>query len=893
MAASFSSSLAQRAAEVQLPTIPPLEYPITDPSALRSAFLAHREYIDSCVAGYSAAGVANAADYIELCCARHADRPALEHVRLPLQATASLPVAASSEQPTPQPAAQLRFSDEPPSVISYAQLDRMAGRMACLWLARGLDGPSAGAAAAEGNAAAAPSTHHQAGNATDGVVGLLMENCPFYVCAWLSFSKLGRTVALLSTALKAPQMRHSIDIARVRTVLVSEKYRGLWEETRKLYENDGVEPPMVYWSRGADVDLEPMRAFDAALGLDGASSSSGAVPSSDDMTLPAPDAPIESALCVPRLAREASSFDFASLRRARRVGPESPLFYIYTSGTTGPSKAAIFSHRRFMGAGVTWAWPMELSSEDRYLVVLPLFHGNGGVVALSACMHVGAVALIREKFSVTTFWRDVATHRATAMIYVGELWRYLHNAARAAIKQAEQQRAASSSQAASSTPLAFNTTLRVIAGNGLRSDIWEDVCALFARPALAGGAPRPLKVVEHYGMTEMPSGPYLNFYGRVGSCGFIPPDVRAKQQADKLVLFDLDSGAVVRRVTPESRAAGLGEEGGLVELTEPNQVGEALFLLAPGVVPGASQQDNPHTERGAVDADDATALTDPLGNPLYLPYRNYTDASACARRVYRNAFAPLDAWFATGDLLSLSPEGFFTFADRAGDSYRWKGHNVVSNEVAEVLAQFAPAHMQEVNVYGVEWKAEGEGRVGMACVVWREGEEEEHAAAAGAPSNSSPQLPPSLDPVALLAHLRSSLPSHAVPAFIRVKRAGAAAGSSSGAESASSVAASAGGASTGNALTSTFKFQKHLMARDGFDPAKLAQQGDVLLWWPQARGRTSHLSLSSPSPSPLPNSTTEGQALKELQQQQQAPHQLQYEVLTEEVYRLITTVAGQ
>jgi len=167
-------------------------------------------------------------------------------------------------------------------------------------------------------------------------------------------------------------------------------------------------------------------------------------------------------------------------------------------------------------------------------------------------------------------------------------------------------------------------------------------------------------------------------------------------------------------------AAGLGAEGGLVEVTEPGQTGEALFLLAPGLVAGASQADNPHTERGAVDASDATALTDPLGNPLYLPYRNYTDAAACARRVYRSAFAPLDAWFATGDLLSRDVDGFFFFQDRAGDSYRWKGHNVVSNEVAEVVAQFDQARVEECNVYGVTWPAQGEGRVGMACLLWRE-----------------------------------------------------------------------------------------------------------------------------------------------------------------------------
>ena len=73
-------------------------------------------------------------------------------------------------------------------------------------------------------------------------------------------------------------------------------------------------------------------------------------------------------------------------------------------------------------------------------------------------------------------------------------------------------------------------------------------------------------------MTEMPAGPYMNFFGRPGACGFIPPDIRATQGADKLVFFDLDAGAVVRRVSEQSVAAGLGAEGGLVEVTEPCRV---------------------------------------------------------------------------------------------------------------------------------------------------------------------------------------------------------------------------------------------------------------------------------------------------------------------------------
>ncbi len=54
---------------------------------------------------------------------------------------------------------------------------------------------------------------------------------------------------------------------------------------------------------------------------------------------------------------------------------DNALFLIYTSGTTGPSKAARFTHRRFIGAGLSWTRPMRLTKGERYYVTLPLFHG--------------------------------------------------------------------------------------------------------------------------------------------------------------------------------------------------------------------------------------------------------------------------------------------------------------------------------------------------------------------------------------------------------------------------------------------------------------------------------------------------------------------------------------
>jgi acyl-CoA synthetase (AMP-forming)/AMP-acid ligase II len=127
------------------------------------------------------------------------------------------------------------------------------------------------------------------------------------------------------------------------------------------------------------------------------------------------------------------------------------------------------------------------------------------------------------------------------------------------------------------------------------------------------------------------------------------------------------------------------------------------------------------------------------------PFDGYTDPAASEKKLLRDVFAPGDCYFNSGDLLRDQGFRHAQFVDRVGDTYRWKGENVSTNEVAEVLNAFDG--ISETTVYGVKMPGT-DGRCGMAAVV------------ASVP-------PAQLDLAALTRYLRTELPPYAVPLFLR------------------------------------------------------------------------------------------------------------------------------
>ncbi|MFX0081825.1 MAG: long-chain-acyl-CoA synthetase [Candidatus Hodarchaeota archaeon] len=166
------------------------------------------------------------------------------------------------------------------------------------------------------------------------------------------------------------------------------------------------------------------------------------------------------------------------------------------------------------------------------------------------------------------------------------------------------------------------------------------------------------EVYEHYGMTEMRGMfcNYLNLDCTIGIC----------LSEHAIVKYDIENDEPIR-----------GEDGFLQMVGE----GEAgLFLM---------KIQDPYTFAG------------------------YTSKSASKQKIIENVFEKGDKWMYSGDLIRPIGYGHAQFVDRLGDTFRWKGENVSTSEVEDVISSFE--EVEHSSVYGVH-VPNTEGRAGMASI---------------------------------------------------------------------------------------------------------------------------------------------------------------------------------
>ncbi|XP_068131707.1 long-chain fatty acid transport protein 2-like [Hyperolius riggenbachi] len=253
--------------------------------------------------------------------------------------------------------------------------------------------------------------------------------------------------------------------------------------------------------------------------------------------------------------------------------------------------------------------------------------------------------------------------------------------------------------------------VRMAVGNGVRSDVWKEFISRFGR----------ITICEFYAATEG-NAFFFNYTGKIGATGRYNAFLKGTRPF-ALVKYDVEKDEPVRDSSGHCIKVAKGETGLLVS---------KITRLSP--------------------------FTGYAGDP-----------SLTEKKRLRDVFQKGDLYFNTGDLLMMDRQNFIYFQDRVGDTFRWKGENVATTEVADIVGM--TDFIEEANVYGVP-VPHHEGRIGMAAIKLKEGQ--------------------SFDGEKLYTKVVEYLPNYARPRFVRVQES--------------------------IEITGTFKQRKVTLVSEGFNP---------------------------------------------------------------------------
>jgi len=241
--------------------------------------------------------------------------------------------------------------------------------------------------------------------------------------------------------------------------------------------------------------------------------------------------------------------------------------------------------------------------------------------------------------------------------------------------------------------------VRVAIGNGLRREVWLDFVNRFGIPEIGefyGSTEGNVGFANHWIKRDHMNGDGVGSVGRVGT-------IQKKIVGWRLLEHDVATEMPVRDPkTGFCKEVALGQSGELV---------------------GVISDSNPASD-----------------------FRGYTDPKATAKKILTDVLVKGDRYFRTGDLLRQESNGWVYFVDRIGDTFRWKGENVSTNEVSEIISVFPG--VTEANVYGVKVPGNEDGRACMVALTTENG--------------SMPDLDK------LYAHCKEALASYALPIFVRL-----------------------------------------------------------------------------------------------------------------------------
>ncbi len=298
-------------------------------------------------------------------------------------------------------------------------------------------------------------------------VGILLDNRPELILSVAAIVKLGAVAVVHNNRLPAPSLAHCVGLAPGEQMIVGSECLETWQALAEYLPQEQANAPLVV---------------------------------ADDEAGPVPDGELD-------LLALADTQPDDNLPQTAEVRMGDTCCYVFTSGTTGLPKAAVIRHIRWIKAmGAFGLMALGLKPGQVLYNVLPFYHNTALAVGWSSAAATGACLAIGRRFSASRYWDEVREVRADALVYIGELCRFLYNQPASEGDRDHQARA--------------------MVGNGLRPDIWMEFKRRFGIE----------RIYELYGASEANIA-FFNILNQDRTVGLCPAEYA-------LVDCDPDSGEV-------------------------------------------------------------------------------------------------------------------------------------------------------------------------------------------------------------------------------------------------------------------------------------------------------------------------------------------------------------
>lgn len=216
-------------------------------------------------------------------------------------------------------------------------------------------------------------------------VCLLMANSLEFLYAWFGLSKIGAVMIPINIALKGNVLRHIIENSGASVIIVDKE---LLDRVAFIREEIKNVKTLIIVSNNPDEDTG-----------------------------------LESCFAIKWFE---NLFNGSSKTPTCKVHFYDPISIIYTSGTTGPSKGALLSHAHFYFIAEQSNIYSQCDDNSVLYSCLPLFHANALMLSVLAAMLAEGRYAMGKKFSLTTFWDEIKTYKATHTNVLGSIFPLLN-----------------------------------------------------------------------------------------------------------------------------------------------------------------------------------------------------------------------------------------------------------------------------------------------------------------------------------------------------------------------------------------------------------------------------------------------------------------------------------